>query len=165
MSDYIDHDRTEEQPNSKFQPLNYEDGSEEYRKISVEKKRAYYTSNTIMDFVKNAVSGKKYPFRLGSYETMRLYKVIDSTGLCDKDGFILLKEENRNPECNILFYDSPEQYFRHRKLNFHGDATRTEKWQNEVSTWYERNTRLFGNNSGPFNKVEYEKMVKEGLVL
>jgi len=165
MSEELFSDTTEQQQqHTRFKPFDFEydnDTSHDSITSAVEKKREYFTSNIILDYVKNAVSGKKYPYRLGTYESMRLYKVIDSTGRCDKDGFIN-KYGQVNKQSNILFYDSPEQYAKHKKNLRLTGSKHNELWQYNVNKWYNRNTRLFGLENGKFNKNEYDLMVKEG---
>lgn len=78
------------------------------------KKHRYYPSNNPQTFVRNAVTGVKYPFLVGSNEQRQLYKMVDALGTCDSEGFII-KDRNNLPNLspNHLFYDSPEQCMSH----------------------------------------------------
>jgi len=78
------------------------------------KKHRYYPSNIPQTFVRNAVTGVKYPFLVGSNEQRQLYKMVDAMGTCDTEGFII-KDRNNLPNLtpNHLFYDSPEQCMSH----------------------------------------------------
>ena len=143
---------------TRFQPYDSEnDNHDNNPENDIVRERAYYTSNNLMDYVRNALTGGQYPYRSGTFDTLRLYKVFETTGSCDRNGVVLLPTEKRNNSPNILYYDSPEQYMKHRKVKLQ---------QSDVNKWYERNTRLFGNrvDIGKFNKEEYQQMIKEGLI-
>ena len=103
MSDYIYEVTNDNEP--MFQ-------NEEMVKRS--KKHRYYPSNNPQTFVRNAVTGVKYPFLVGSNEQRQLYKMVDALGTCDSEGFII-KDRNNLPNLtpNHLFYDSPEQCMSH----------------------------------------------------
>jgi hypothetical protein len=157
MSSHSEPETIEQLEFTRFQPYESENDLQENPENDIVRERAYFPSNNIMDYVRNAVTGGQYPYRAGTYDSMRLYKVFDTTTTCDKNGIFLLPNEKRNPNPNILYYDSPEQYMKHRKVKVS---------QADVNKWYERNTRLFGNRigDGKFNKTEYDLMVKEGLI-
>ena len=80
----------------------------------------YYPSNISDTFIRNAVTGRCYPFKVGSNESRRLFKVIDTIGNIDSNGrkIQVIKKHgvitpiNSNP--NHLYYNSPEEYMRHR---------------------------------------------------
>jgi len=158
MSSHSEPETIEQLEFTRFQPYESENDLQDNNpENDIVRERAYFPSNTLMDYVRNALTGGQYPYRAGTFDSMRLYKVFDTTGNCDKNGVILLPREKRNQTPNILYYDSPEQYMKHRKVKVS---------QTDVNKWYERNTRLFGNRigDGSFNKEEYNKMVKEGLI-
>lgn len=85
------------------------------------KKRVYYPSNTPDTFIKNAITGVAYPWKVGSYDSKRLFKVVDTLGFNDKNGIKISSSKRRsdvsqiNPNPNQLYYDSPEEFMRHRK--------------------------------------------------
>jgi len=144
---------------TRFQPFDSENDVNDNNnpENNIVRERAYFPSNNMMDFVRNALTGGYYPYRSGTFDTMRLYKVVDTTGKCDRNGVILLPTEKQNHNPNILYYDSPEQYMKHRKVKLQ---------VSDVNKWYERNTRLFGSrvDTGIFNKEQYQQMIKEGLI-
>ena len=95
----------------------------------------------------NAMTGQRYPIMQGSFEELRLYKMIDATAFYDKDGFLLEKKQT-NPEPNILFYDSPEEYMRHMK---------TKIPQEQVNRWHINKNRMFPeSNDYQFSKEAYD---------
>ena len=93
-------------------------------------KRRYYPSNKPQTFVRNAVTGVKYPFLVGSHEQRQLYKMVDSTGTCDAEGYPI-KQRSLLPNLNTnhLFYDSPEQCMSNLRITI-SDA--------EINSWRER---------------------------
>ena len=65
-------------------------------KIKRTRNRRYYPSNIPQTFVRNAVTGVTYPFRVGSNEQRQLYKMVDALGTCDPEGFVI-KDQNKLP--------------------------------------------------------------------
>lgn len=97
-------------------------------------KRRYYPSNNSQSYIYNAETGVKYPYLVGSKYERLLYKMVDATGKCDKDGYIIKsRDELPNHNTNHLFYDNPEQCMRHLKLTISPE---------QISKWRER-TKLF----------------------
>ena len=81
------------------------------------KRPRYFPSNKPQMLIKNAVTGVPYPFLVGSKEQKMLYKIVDTTGMCDKEGYVI-KDRNDLPnlDTNHLFYDSPEQCMTHLRV-------------------------------------------------
>jgi hypothetical protein len=94
------------------------------------KRPRYFPSNKPQSFIKNAVTGVPYPYVVGSKEQSLLYKLVDATGTCDPDGYVI-KDRNDLPNSatNHLFYDSPEQCMSHLRLTLNPD---------EVARWHEK---------------------------
>lgn len=90
-------------------------------------RRCYFTSNVQDSFIVNAETGVRYPFRVGSNASRCLFKMIDTTGACDRNGFLINKMDesypNRNP--NHIYYDSPEQYMRHQRTTLDSEFVRS----------------------------------------
>ena len=59
----------------------------------VKKKRKYYTSNNQDLLIRNGITGDKYGFKKGSKSELALFKVMDTTGRVDEEGFILTKKK------------------------------------------------------------------------
>lgn len=70
--------------------------------LSRKSSNGYYTSNTMGQNIVNGVTGKPYRHLVGSKGEYLYFKVVDST--------------NRNNEntSNVVFYDSPADYVKHR---------------------------------------------------
>ena len=82
------------------------------------KKPYYYPSNVQDNFIKNAVTGVKYPWRVGSFDASRLFKVVDTIGKYDSSGYKIKLNSNSypNPSPNHCYYDSPQQFMTHRNM-------------------------------------------------
>jgi hypothetical protein len=96
------------------------------------KRPRYFPSNKPQSFIKNAVTGLPYPYTVGSEEQSLLYKLVDTTGTCDADGYVIKsRSELPNPNTNHLFFDSPEQCMSHMRLNLNPA---------EVKRWHDSRT-------------------------
>jgi hypothetical protein len=104
------------------------------------KKQSYYPSNTPDSFIKNAITGVAYPWKVGSKDAKRLFKVVDTLGLHDKNGTKIPGRKRRsdvgqvNPTPNHLYYDSPEEFMRHRNCKAN---------QELIESWIQRKNELF----------------------
>ena len=97
-------------------------------------KRRYYPSNKAQSYIRNAVTGVKYSFTVGSAAQRALYKMVDATGTCDSDGFVITSKydlPNSNP--NHLFYDSPEQCMSNLRISIQPE---------DIARWRERTQSL-----------------------
>jgi hypothetical protein len=99
------------------------DGNDTERKTRVRRRRFFPTR--IGGLCVNAKTGQHYPWRQGSFEELRLYKVINSTAYYDKDGFHRRRKDEINKEPLILYYDSPQEFARHNKCKLDEDLI---KW-------------------------------------
>jgi hypothetical protein len=100
----------------------YQDGSSFKEVVAI--KRKYYTSNSPDSFIKNAITGVPYPYKVGAKESRRLFKLVDTTGIYDNTGVKIKKPKFRGIEyCinlnpNHLYYDTPEECMRHMRITF-----------------------------------------------
>jgi hypothetical protein len=94
------------------------------------KRPRYFPSNKPQSFIKNAVTGVSYPYVVGSKEQSYLYKIVDSTGTCDAEGYVIkTRSDLPNHTTNHLFYDSPEQCMSHLRLSLNPE---------DVKRWHEK---------------------------
>lgn len=115
------------------------------------KRRKYYPTKLGGACI-NAQTGHRYRIVQGSFEELQLYKIIDATSHYDKDGFRHEKYQ-LNPDPNILYYDSPEEYMRHMK---------TKISQEQVNRWHINKKRMFPeSNEFKFDKEAYYAICKE----
>lgn len=77
--------------------------------------REYFPSNINGMRILNAVTGIAYDDTVGSKNEENYFRVLDSTGNINKDGY-KLPQGCYNPTSNKLFYDSREEWERHNKM-------------------------------------------------
>ncbi len=123
------------------------DGDDDVTKT---KKRRYFPSNVPESYVRNAQYGTVYPYKVGSFESLRLYRVADCTGSVDKQGFKIRRYSEPNRDTNFMYYDTPEQYMRHRRVKL--DPSR-------ITEWYSRVARIFPEDK--FSKEAYTSWMNE----
>ena len=123
-----------------------EEEYEEYEKrnnstfVNKVKKHTFYPSNKPDTFIKNAITGVAYPWKVGSIDSKRLFKVVDTLGLYDSDGCRIGGRKKRsdtltvNPNPNHLYYDTPEEFMRHRKCTVQPEL---------IESWLKTKTELF----------------------
>jgi len=83
-----------------------------YKNISVE----MYTSGDVGTKIRNAVTGQRYDYKVGSRSEDLLFKVKNVSGKLAKDS-------------RHLFYDNPEQYENHQYVTVSSNIK--EKWYNK----------------------------------
>ena len=80
-------------------------------------RRRYFPSNAENSFIVNAETGEEYPLRVGTRDSLHLFRMVDTTGTCDREGYEMDQRDenfpNRNP--NHIYYDNPEQYMSHQR--------------------------------------------------
>ncbi len=97
---------------------------------AIDKKKPYYYPSNVPDqFIKNAVTGIKYPWRVGSFDSSQLFKVVDTIGKYDSSGYKIKPNSKNypNPSPNHCYYDSPQQFMVHRKMIVQPELI--ERWQ------------------------------------
>jgi hypothetical protein len=98
------------------------------------KRPRYFPSNKPQTFIKNAVTGVPYPYFVGSKDQSLLYKMVDATGTCDTDGYVIkTRSDLPNSNTNHLFYDSPEQCMNHLRLTLNSE---------HVKQWHDKHLNL-----------------------
>lgn len=120
-------------------------------------KRMYYPSNQKGRLIVNAVTGDTYPWKSDSINSLRLFRVVDSTGKCDNQGYYDRKgnhSESFNKDPNILYYDGPNEYMTHRK---------TKVSPMLISEWNETRRQLFTNGTD-LNLAVYHKLKALGKI-
>jgi hypothetical protein len=97
--------------------LKNDDGKTYYMKVNVD----VYGNGQVGTRIRNAVTGIRYPYVVGSKDQDLLYSVAICTG------------ENGLKEAIHLFYDSPEQYENHMFQNVNMDIK--TNWYNNYNTY------------------------------
>ena len=94
-------------------------------------RRKYYPSNKSQSFIVNAVTGEKYPYKVGSWDQSRFYKIVDTTGACDGEGYVITSlKEPTNPSPNHLFFDNPEECMKHMRIQI--SPEQVKMWRAKV---------------------------------
>ena len=130
-------------------------------KAEREENRVYYPTNNATGYIVDAITGYPQRWKVGSFDSLRLYCVNDSSGLVDENGIKIPfgGEPNRNP--NILYYESPEAYQRHNSWRFARNDEFDEKSniQSASNDWHLFKARMFGSSnqdeSAYINMAEY----------
>lgn len=71
-------------------------------------------------FIKDAITGEMYPWKVGSYDEQRFFKV--------KDNSLLNKYDSNFQEGHTLFYKNPEEYMNFNNVELDNDII--EGWNN-----------------------------------
>jgi len=99
------------------------------------KRPRYFPSNKPQMFIRNAVTGVPYPFVVGSKDQSSLYKIVDTTGTCDSEGYVIKSRSDLpNHNTNHLFFDSPEQCMSHMRIQLNHDHVK--KWRDSHTDEY-----------------------------
>ena len=123
--------------------------------IITPQRRRYYTSNIPDTYIRDAITGDLYPYKVGSYESLRLFKYIDATGTCDSEGRQYSKKDrNISRDANSCYYTCPEECMKHRKIKFS---------EERVKDWYKFQETVFISNEfnlTNFNQLKLDKINK-----
>jgi len=118
--------------------------------IEKEENRFYYPSNSLDIY--NAMSGYSLRTKRGSYDELRYFRTIDTSGLADKGGILSTSKSEPSRSGNYLYYSSPEAYERHWDTTLPEDTKKV---------WHSRNKLMFPGD-GEFNKESFET-IKEDI--
>lgn len=119
-------------------------------------KMYYVTKSTPGNYIINARTGKPYPYKVGTYESLRLFRVYDTTGFVDINGYLLHKTSDNFPnrDSNILYYDSPQEMKFHLMNNEMNNILEGISFDDE-KLWNNRVKFLFPD--GSFSLEAYKK--------
>jgi hypothetical protein len=114
---------------------NIEDSSND-NKPNLIKKQSCYNSDVVGSFIKDAITGAKYPWRVGSRDENRFFRVIYTSNVVDSTRKGLYDNYNGRSSTKA-FYESPHAYLHHmRHKNIELDET-------IIQTWYEKMEQLY----------------------
>jgi len=107
---------SQKQPNNRIQPImknynnnNNNNSGDNHSQDGGEKKKVFrgpFPSNVANTPIVNAITGVKYPWKVGSYGETLLWKVVNCTHFDPK----------------LYFYDSPEQYEAYKNVQIDPEA-------------------------------------------
>ena len=89
-----------------------------------------YSSNPNGQFAVNAITGEKYPYRVGTYDALRLFRVQDTTSTYNSDGKVIKsgdRSTSHSREPKFLYYDGPKDYMAHNNITLNQQYI--EKWK------------------------------------
>ena len=85
----------------------------------------YYPSDIVGNFIVNAINGAKYPWKVGSFDENRFFKVIDTANR------VTFRSPEYGPRVtHKLYYDSPMDYMKHRNIVL--EKSVIDNWQNKM---------------------------------
>lgn len=110
------------------------------KKVLVRKRKYFPTRYN--GFIVDATSGqyftdgtdKNKPYRVGTLDEKRFFKVMDCTGKCDSKGFLIPYHGELNRDPNMLFYASPLDYARHSKTFI--SPKKIAEWHQYIDTLF-----------------------------
>ena len=106
-------------------------------------RQRYYESNVVGHSVVCAITGAKYPWKVGKRDENRLFKVVDTA---NKVHF-----SSKDYGCRVshnLYYETPYQYMEHRNVELSEDFIRS---------WYDKQNELYpGEYIYTKRKMDYD---------
>ena len=99
---------------------NSEANNEAPNNVKKSSKSVYY-SDLIGSPIKNAITGATYPWKVGSKEEEKFFRVIVTCNPYRK------KPNYMSPDIHKTFYDSPQSYMEHNKCKL--DMEVVKKWE------------------------------------
>jgi hypothetical protein len=111
------------------------------------KKFRFYPSNAHGSAVVHARTGEKYPWSVGSFESLRLFRIINTTGGYNEHGKVIEHGSPPNRDPNFLYYDSPDDYEDHWR--FHLNNETHDKWNSQVQFLFP---------GGEFSKIRFDEL-------
>ena len=106
----------------------YEDLRVEH--LEKEENRLYYPSND--KYIVDGISGMLLDCRPGTYDTLRYYRVIDTSGKADVNGITSTPHTEISRTPNIIYYQTPDAYERSQKQAV--SVEEKSRWENTRST-------------------------------
>jgi hypothetical protein len=100
-------------PSSSY-PEDYQHEHDEEPSDTIEDRLAYPTIHSSCPI--NAISGKPYPFQLGTSKQLGLFEVRSTAGWIDSVGAPVKPGADPQKDPVRLFYDTPKQYVYHRAM-------------------------------------------------
>lgn len=126
--------------------------------LSVRTTKRYHPSNVMNQVIVNAISGEKYPYRVGSKDSLRLYKVTDTTGAYNTDGKKKYTDDlklGQESSPNHFYFDNPTEYMQDR--GFHRHAESCDEWGK-----YQKSL-LDGDNNVVLSVYNHKKRARQHL--
>jgi hypothetical protein len=98
------------------------------------KKQNCYYSDVVGEYIKDAVTGAKYPWRVGSLDEQRFFRVTYTIGYVDPSRKGVYNSMGRSSKK--AFYENPDAYLKHVKYSVELD-------QETINAWYNKQEELY----------------------
>ena len=97
------------------------------------KKQSCYYSDIVGECIKDAITGAKYPWRVGSVNEQRFFRVMCTTSFVDptRKG---MYDSYAGRSARKAFYEDPYAYMQHRKIELDEDIVK--KWYDKMNELY-----------------------------
>ena len=89
------------------------------------KNLSYYASDIVGTYIVNPITGAKYPWKVGTLDENRFFKVIDNS-----NNVSFRSSEYGHRVSHKLYYETPTDYMKHRNIVL--DQTVIENWKNKM---------------------------------
>jgi hypothetical protein len=98
------------------------------------RRRYFWPSGDAGSMIINAATGVPTGDRVGSFDSLKYYEVVDATGYYNNKGYLVRAEQAPNKDPIHLFYDSPEQADMHRRRK--ADLVHNALWHYKLSYFF-----------------------------
>lgn len=116
-----DNQKDNQEDNQKDNIVNINNNLNDNNKMLQRQNVCYYT-NILGQYICDAITNAKYPWKLGSFDERRFFKVTNSTG------------NLYNNKSNFAFYESPYAYMNHQNIQLDDDI---------IKNWYKKVNKLY----------------------
>jgi len=113
--------------------------------VSYAGNREVYYSDIVGDYIRDAVTGAKFPWKVGSFDERRFYKVRSTTAYANSKAKGTQDPGSRSARQG--FYETPFSYMNHHEVYLDKEV---------VKSWYDKTNALYpGDYIYPgFNDLE-----------
>ena len=113
---------------------NHDDSENEVSNYQQKRKmRECYYSDIVGDYILDAITGEKYPWRVGTFNEKRFFKLTDTTNSTDvgrKGNY----DSSLGRSSHKAYYENPHAYMNHKRIDLDEEL---------VKQWYVNNNKLF----------------------
>ena len=125
---YLTDPKTFDSTENQYDPVTEISYPQQKRKI-----RECYYSDVVGSYIMNAVTGEKYPWKVGSFDERRFFKVTDTTNTKNvgrKGNY----NSSQGRSSHFAYYETPQAYMNHKQIEL--DET-------VIYDWYDRKNLFF----------------------
>ena len=111
--------------------------------VAIRNDKKYYPSNVMNQVIVNAVTGTPYPYRVGTKDALRLYKVIDTTGQFSDSGKRKNAErlvEGQEKDPSHYYFNNVGEYMQSRSFERHPESC--DEWSRYQKSLLDSNDKV-----------------------